>query len=60
MLCAEMPYRGSIISYDIVTNDGFGKRHIYEWPRGSLSVIQLAQIGFRVLEQIILKSRICV
>jgi hypothetical protein len=32
-LCAQMPYGGSIISYDIVTNDGFGKRHMYEWPR---------------------------
>jgi hypothetical protein len=34
-LCAQMPYRGGIISYGIVTNEGFGKRHMYEWPRRS-------------------------
>jgi hypothetical protein len=28
-------YGGGIISYDIVTNDGFGKRHMYERPRRS-------------------------
>jgi hypothetical protein len=38
-LCAQIPYGGGIISYDIVTNDGFRKRPMYEWPRGSLSVI---------------------
>jgi hypothetical protein len=32
-LCAQMPYGGGIMSYDIVTNDGFGKRHMYEWLR---------------------------
>jgi hypothetical protein len=25
ILCAQMPYGGGIITYDIVTNDGFGK-----------------------------------
>jgi hypothetical protein len=25
ILCTQMPYGGGIISYDIVTNDGFGK-----------------------------------
>jgi hypothetical protein len=38
-LRAQMPYGGGIISYDIVINDGFGKRHMYERPRGSPSVI---------------------
>jgi hypothetical protein len=54
-----MPYGGSIIRYDIVTNNGFGKQHIYEWPRGSPSVIRLVQKGFRVFGQIISKSGIC-
>jgi hypothetical protein len=34
-LCAQMPYGGGIISYDIATNEGFGKRHMYERPRSS-------------------------
>jgi hypothetical protein len=45
-LCAQMHYGGGIIGYDIVTNDGFGKRHMYEQPRGSPSVIRLVQKGF--------------
>jgi hypothetical protein len=58
-LCAQMPYGGSIISYDIVTNDGFGKRHMYEQPRGSPSVIRLVRKSFRAFGRIISKSGIC-
>jgi hypothetical protein len=50
MLCAQMPYRGGIISYDIVTNDGFGKRHMYERPRGSPRVTRLVRRGFGAFE----------
>jgi hypothetical protein len=55
-LCAQMPYGGGIISYDIVTNDGFGKRHIYERPRRSPRVTRLVQRGFGAFERIISKS----
>jgi hypothetical protein len=58
-LCAQMPYRGSIISYDIVTNDGFGKRHLYERPRRSPRVTRLVRSSFGAFERIILKSGIC-
>jgi hypothetical protein len=58
-LYAQMPYGGGIISYDMVTNNGFGKQYMYEWPRGSPSVIRLVQKGFGAFGQIILKSRIC-
>jgi hypothetical protein len=58
-LCVQLPYAGGIISYDIVANHGFGKRHMYEWPRGSPSVIQLVQRGFRAFASIISKSGIC-
>jgi hypothetical protein len=58
-LFAQMPYRGSIISYDIVSNDGFGKRHLYEWPRRSPRVTRLVRSSFRAFEQILLKSGIC-
>jgi hypothetical protein len=59
ILCAQMPYGGSIISYDIVTNDGFGKRDMYEWPRGSPSVIRLVRKSFAAFGQIISQSGIC-
>jgi hypothetical protein len=55
----QIPYGGGIISYDIVTNDGFGKRHMYEQLRGSPSVIRLVQKGFGVFGRIISKSGIC-
>jgi hypothetical protein len=58
-LCAQMPYRGSIISYDIVANDGSGKRHMYELPRGSPRVTRLVRSSFGAFEGIISKSRIC-
>jgi hypothetical protein len=59
MLCTQIPYGGGIISYDIVTNDGFGKRHMYERPRRSPRVTRLVRRGFGVFEQIISKSGIC-
>jgi hypothetical protein len=46
-LCAQMPYGGSIISYGIVTKEGFGKQHMYEWPRRSPRVTQLVRSSFR-------------
>jgi hypothetical protein len=58
ILCAQIPYGGSIISYDIVTNGGFGKQHMYEWLRGSPSIIRLVWRGFGVFGRIISKSRI--
>jgi hypothetical protein len=58
-LCAQMPHGGSIISYDIVMNDGFGKRHLYEWPRRSPRVIRLVQKGFGAFVRINSKSGIC-
>jgi hypothetical protein len=58
-LCAQMPYGGGIISYDIVTDDGFGKRHMYERPTRSPRVTRLVQRGFGAFERIILKSGIC-
>jgi hypothetical protein len=58
MLCAQMPYRGSIISYDIVTNDGFGKRHMYEWPRGSPRVTRLVRRGLNP-EFVCEKDHVC-
>jgi hypothetical protein len=54
-----MPYGGGIISYDIVTDDGFGKRHMYERPRRSPRVTRLVRGGFGAFEQIISKSGIC-
>jgi hypothetical protein len=60
ILCAQIPYGGSIINYDIVMNDGFGKQHMYEQPRGSPRIIQLVWRGFRVFGQIISKSGICI
>jgi hypothetical protein len=35
-----------IISYDIVTNDGLGKRHMYERPRRSPRVTGLVRSNF--------------
>jgi hypothetical protein len=58
-LCAQMPYGGGIISYDIVTNDGFGKRHMDERPRRSPRVTRLVRRGFGAFERIISKSGIC-
>jgi hypothetical protein len=58
-LCAQIPYGGGIISYDIMTNDGFGKRHMYERPRRSPRVTRLVRRGFGVFERINSKSGIC-
>jgi hypothetical protein len=57
-LCAQIPYEDSIISYDIVTNDGFGKQHMYKWPRRSPRVIRLVRRGFGAFVRILLKSGI--
>jgi hypothetical protein len=58
-LCAQMPYGGSIISYDIVMNEGFGKQHMYQRPRRSPRVTRLVQSSFGAFGQIISKSGIC-
>jgi hypothetical protein len=58
-LCAQMPYGGGIISYDIVTNDGLGKRHMYERPRRSPGVTRLVRSSFGTFVRIISKSGIC-
>jgi hypothetical protein len=45
-LYAQMPYGGGIISYDIVTNEGFGKRHMYKWLRRLPRVTRLVRSSF--------------
>jgi hypothetical protein len=49
-LCAQIPYGGGIISYAIVANDGFGKRHMCERPRRSPRVTRLVRRGFGAFE----------
>jgi hypothetical protein len=46
VLYAQMPYGGSIISHNTLTNDGLSSDMCMRWPRGLPGVIQLVWKGF--------------
>jgi hypothetical protein len=46
VICAQMPYRGGIISHDAWTNDEFGDDASTKWPRRLPRVTQLVRRGF--------------
>jgi hypothetical protein len=59
VLYAQMPYGGSIISHNTLTNDGLSSDMCMRWPRGLPGVIQLVWKGFGVFALIISKYGIC-
>jgi hypothetical protein len=49
MVCAQMPYGGSIIRLDTSTNNGFSDDACTKWLRRSPRVTRLVQRGFGVV-----------
>jgi hypothetical protein len=59
IISTQMPYGGSIISHNTLTNHGLSSDICMRWPRGSPGVIQLVWGYFGVFALINSKYRIC-
>jgi hypothetical protein len=49
MICAQMPYGGSIISHNILTNDGLSSKHMYKIAE---RITRRYPIGLRMFQSI--------